>query len=485
VALYFLATHDWDAYPAKIEVLNRVGRTLQAPLPALPGHRLHPNVAGGIMAMMLPFGGWVAVQAWREARRAPRPLTAGHRLNLAAGVGVMALTSFGLVMTTARGAWLALVGALLLAGLWIVAGFLGRRAPGQRAWIFPGLLVLVLVLALGVGVVWPTVVTTALNALPGENTGFGRIELLRNTFILVRDYAFLGAGLGGFQMLYSTYVLLIHVGYTVHSHNLFLNVAVEQGLPALLILVWMWILFAVAVWRRGLGLRSPSSLGALGAAALSLVVVLLHGLVDDALYGSRAVLLLFLPLAFAVPYPPSPDRQKRRWAALLLPVGIVLLMVLALVWRAPALSLAYANRGSVHQSQAELGVYSWPEWPVQDAVRQAVDLSQPISEFERALALDPRNITANRRLGQIELSLGEYEDALTHLAAAYAAEPWSTTTRQLYGEALITNGRVDEGQALWTGVNDEQGQLQIRNFWYEHIGDAERAEWVQQAARDQ
>ncbi|NIV32868.1 MAG: hypothetical protein GWN58_26500 [Anaerolineae bacterium] len=85
----------------------------------------------------------------------------------------------------------------------------------------------------------------------------------------------------------------------------------------------------------------------------------------------------------------------------------------------------------------------------------------------------------------IELSLGQYEDALGHLEAAYATEPNVMTTRQLLGEALIVNGHLDAGQTLWADTNSEQGQLDARVFWYQHIGDAERAAWIEQAARDQ
>jgi hypothetical protein len=55
VSLYFVATHDWDLSPAKVVALERLGRAIQAALPALPGHRLHPNVAGGILAALAPF----------------------------------------------------------------------------------------------------------------------------------------------------------------------------------------------------------------------------------------------------------------------------------------------------------------------------------------------------------------------------------------------------------------------------------------------
>jgi tetratricopeptide (TPR) repeat protein len=106
---------------------------------------------------------------------------------------------------------------------------------------------------------------------------------------------------------------------------------------------------------------------------------------------------------------------------------------MALLVRNVVLSQLYANLGAVGQSRAELSVYAWPEWPIQDEVRRAVDLNGPVAQFERALVFDPDNATANRRLGMIDLALGRYQDALRHLAAAYAAEPESVTTRQLLG----------------------------------------------------
>jgi O-antigen ligase len=481
VALYFLATHDWDAYPAKFDALTRLGRALQAPLPALPGHRLHPNVAGGIMAMMLPFAGWAAAVAWRRIGRAPHPAAPSRWLALVAGLGSFGLTLFGVVMSTARGAWVALVGALLLAGLWAVSAVLSGGSAARRSWIFPVLLLLALLLAMGLGVAWPGGLAAILETLPGPDVGTGRVELLRNTLTLVRDYPFIGGGLGSFQMLYSTYVLMTHVGFSIHSHNLFLNISVELGLVALLALIWMWLLFAAAAWQ---GLMEPVTRpgrGALGAAILSLVVVLVHGLVDDILFGSRAVLLLFVPLAFAVPFYPRRKGQARRWVALALPLGIVLVLALALVWQSSLLSLIYSNLGAVHQSQTELAVYTWPQWPIQDAVRRKVDLGRPVAEFERALELEPSNVTANRRLGMIELSRGDYEDALGHLEAAHDAEPWNEINRRLLGEALIVNGQPQEGAALWAGVSDEQRQLEARAYWYEQIGDAERAAWIRQA----
>jgi hypothetical protein len=382
---------------------------------------------------------------------------------------------------------------LLLAALWTLLGRLGTWTRKRRFALLLGLVSLLGVVVLALGLLRPEWLWAVVKLIPGPDTGVSRVDLLGNTLTLVRDYPIIGAGLGGFMMLYSTYAVLLHVGFSVHSHNLLLNVAVEQGLLASLILVAMWVIFfwVARGWlrRRATG-ADRLRVASVQVAVASLTVLLVHGLVDDVLFGSRAVLLLFVPLALAPELPPRvPDETGSRtgWRLvrlrpLLLPMAIIVLVVLALVLRNPILSKASSNLGAVHQGQTELAVYTWPEWPIQDKVRRTVDLSRPVAEFERALMLDAGNPTANRRLGLIELSQGDVEEALHHLEAAYKAEPGSVATRQLLGEALIVSGRFDEGAALWSDVNNSQQQLDLRVWWYKHNGDHEHAELLRRAA---
>lgn len=486
LSLYFLATNDWTWYNAAFETMNRLGQSIQRLLPPLPGPRLNPNEIGGLLAMMLPFVAWSTLRAWQRAATRPRRRKAAIWVPALLTLGALALVLLGLVMTGSRGALLACGVAGLVGGLCWAAGCLTRSDTKQR-WIALGLLVTALIAAVGIGTLW-LAAEVSLARVFDLTTWFNRLEFQRNSLTLVQDYALIGAGLDGFEMLYTTYVLLIHVGYIFHSHSLFTGVAIDQGLPGLLALIWMWALFATLVWnavrmsrRDRAQVTDRASL--VGIATLSLLIVLLHGTVENALYG-RGVLFLFVPLAFAVPATSEEVRRVRQRQVLgFLVVGVPL--CLALLWPGRTLSLVHSNLGSVYQSQAELSVYSWPEWPLQDEVRRQVDMGKAMSEFEKAVALNPRNATANRRLGMIELSLGQYEDALAHLEAAYAVEPNVTTTRQLFGEALIVNGRLEEGQALWSDVTRAQGQLDARIFWYEYIGDTQRAAWIRQAASGQ
>ncbi len=471
VTFYMLVTHDWNEYPAPTTMLTNLGLGLQGPLPTLPLHRLHPNVIGGILAMLLPFAvglSWFAArqQAWLET-----------------GIGVVAagLMLFGLLLTGSRGAWLALAAAFVLALLWGFLGWIVGEKSSRRLW-FVGILGFLILVGLGVILLAPDVPRGMIERLPALGGGDSRLDLFRNSLILVEDYPFIGAGLDGYMMLYSTYAYLLHVGFIVHSHNLYLDVAIEQGLFGLLALVWMWILFGIALWRESEdGYLSMAT----GIAALSLTTILLHGLVEDALYGSRAVMLLFIPLAFALPYPASARVAARRpsWIALAPVAGMA--VVVLLIWGSSLRSHWTSNMAAVQQSQAELSRYSWPEWPIQDALRRELDLSVVIDGYQKALVLNPGNASANRRLGQIELSLGEYETALPLLQAAYEARPWDNATRQMLGEALLLNGQTAEGQALLAGVNNAQNQLGAREYWYRSIGAEETAVSLESVAREQ
>ena len=117
VAAHFVLTHDWQAYPVKIDALARLGRALQPSLPPLPGPHPNPNVAGATLALLLPFAGLVVVQAGRDLRAAPSPRPVARWLALGLGLASLVLVLFGLVMTVSRSSWLAVLGALLLAGM--------------------------------------------------------------------------------------------------------------------------------------------------------------------------------------------------------------------------------------------------------------------------------------------------------------------------------------------------------------------------------
>jgi tetratricopeptide (TPR) repeat protein len=298
---------------------------------------------------------------------------------------------------------------------------------------------------------------------------------------MVRDYAFTGCGLASTPMVLSSYLFLAHVPLHPHVHNLFLQIALEQGAPGLVAFLGS-VTAAVVVALAALRQADPHLRPVARAVLASLVALLVYGAMESDLYDGPFVFCLFLPLGFAWALA---SRAARAHQAVVRPTGawrIGILSVLAvgggvacMTWWPAGRAQVSANLGALAQTRAELSAYQWPRWNVQDEVRRAAgtDLEPAVEQFRSALWRDPMNVTARRRLGQIALSRGEYGPALEHLEAASAGAPDERPTRQLLGEARAVTGNVEGAVRAWSaGTTGED--LELRHWWYAHIGaDAE------------
>jgi tetratricopeptide (TPR) repeat protein len=461
VAICFLLTNDWARWIGKLSWLDPAMSWFSS-WQLSGGSALNPNVAGGVIAAFLPL----QVVALSHVGRGCVWIS----------VFLVGVSAVGLLMSATRGAWLALGIVTGTWELWRLSGRLTRRQSvnrqaGMQAIIWGVALLMVgLVCAL-------TLTLTQLGVKLVAWIEGDRWDIWGNSLALASDYAFTGLGLGNFEMAYASYVLLTHVGYIFHAHNLFLDLWLEQGLLGLL--AFGWLVGRAVGSNRIVSPWRPAALAALG-------VVLLHGLMDDALYGygGWGILLLFVPVAIlnrpgvvATTHSSTFRPMHMFWS------GAVFLS-LAVVCIPSLQAVLQANLGALMQTRTELASYEWPDWPIQDALRRSseVQLDSAIQHYQAALALDPANVTANRRLGQIELSRGQYELAWQHLEMAYAAAPSQRATRQLLGECYAVAGDVERATALWRTVDVSQGQLMARQWWYEHLGEQEQALWVARAA---
>jgi hypothetical protein len=80
--------------------------------------------------------------------------------------------------------------------------------------------------------------------VPRAGRRLSRIALWRDSLPLIQDYFFTGSGLGATAMIYATYAYLLHVPYLYHAHNLYVQIALEQGVPALL--AWLGLMAATS-----------------------------------------------------------------------------------------------------------------------------------------------------------------------------------------------------------------------------------------------
>ena len=505
LAAYFLLTYDWQTHAVdKVAVLYRLGLWIQAVRPKVPvPEDIHINIAGGGLALLLPPA--LAAAVW--ARR--------QRLSLVVVIPAALAVAFALatlVLTVARGAWLGLAAGAVVAaylGWRLGPGLRGGRGPGfrggrgrgrhhpHRRLADLGFVLALLAIAAGLALV----VSTPVAGL-GDGSTTGRPLLWRQGLDLVADYPFTGSGLGSTMMVHATYLMMLHVGFISHMHNLFLQVAIEQGLPGLL-LILLLLALAVANLVRHARTHGPSLFFL--AAVASLVALVVHGLFDAGLYASRLAPFVFVPFAFALglttddrpattenrkptidgQHGPAVSGQRSKFPVrgLWSVVGGLLLLLLLLP---SSLAAFQANLGAVAQTRAELSRYTWPAVPIQDALRRdpSVNLDPAIAYYQAALARSSTNATANRRLGQIELSRGQYDDARRHLQAAYDAAPGRQAARFLLGESDAIAGETDQAASLWRTLSakfwwdeDWVGRQAFRNrqYWYDSIGEKEEA----------
>ena len=452
IAVYFFLTNDWSHWIGKLSVFDPALRVLAAwPLSSI-GLSANPNVIGGVIAALLPL----QVYALRHVRRW-------------IAVALIGLSGVALVFSETRGAWLALI---LITGMWLLWRVISKRQPNARRARWMWLIIVVAIGVIGAVVLIITPLGSRLLGLGGD-----REQIWRNSLDLVGDYPLTGLGLGDFEMTYSTYALLIHVGHTMHAHNLWLDVWLNLGLLGLLALAGMAI---NAVWVK----PSPSPWRMVSL--MTLGVILLHTLVDDSIfgYGGAAIPIIFIPLGLLARSGVEPAPARSRWQPAWTIWGVAAIgMIIGLIVP-PGRAVLEANLGALQQTRQELAVFHWPEVPLQDVLRQTtgLDLAEPIQHYQTALALDATNVPALRHLAQIELARQQYDQACAHLATAYAVNPNQRATRQLLGECAALANDFEQANALWRSIDLGQSQLDLRTWWYaEYLNDQVRAKQVRQA----
>ncbi len=400
------------AWLGALDALLALAALLSLPLP------FDSDTLGGVLAVFLPF---LFVSARRGARRAVAAL----------------LVAAALLKTREYGAWIGLAAAC---GVWKLAPAAARRlkaaSPAARARLAP----------LGAGalflgflaLLWNPAPLAALQRLPIplENL-HTRLEYALRTLYLIADYP-LGGGFASFSGLYSRYILGIAYVFIESSHNLYLDLAQEQGLPALGVFLYL---------LSGSGTRAAlDSEARLPRAALAAMTVLaVHGLFEAPLYTSPALPLLLLPLALAPP-PPAQAPPRR-----------ILLPLLGF-----ALLAGFLQLPATRQAQIELR--SWPETRPEQTAPRALAPLKPL--YARTLRLLPGYFPSEYRLGLIALLERDFPAAVLHLEAAAQRKAAHPGVRKALAYALVWNGQIDAALPLLRALPEARQDLQHYARWW-------------------
>jgi O-antigen ligase len=240
------------------------------------------NHMADLLVCTLPFLAAMGLSAQRDDRQ----------WNVALRLAVVACTLL-IVVGIALNRSLAVYGlapAVLAASaaLWVP-----RRGPWRR-WI--GIVTILFgVVAIG------ALVTSSVerNALAADASVQSRQEMLWTSAKALRDFLPWGSGLGSFENVYHLYEdpLLVNGTYVSHAHNDYVELALETGVPGILLMItflgW-WIRAAWRAWRyvdAGVFAR---------AASIASAAILVHSLVDFPLRTAAISALFAMCLALLV-----------------------------------------------------------------------------------------------------------------------------------------------------------------------------------------
>ncbi len=238
-ALALLGT-EWVV---KLPVLDRIISRLPAVIRGMPGAEtgFNPNQVSGALIMFLPVQ---VVLLWGAVSESKA--RGGRHLWLAVGSGLaLALTSSVILIAQSRAAWAALLVGLL--------GMCAIEFKRFRLFLALSFVVCVVIVAL----LWPTGAGTwlaqqAWTVSPGETSWAARVELWTHGLWTIADLPLTGTGMNIFRRMAGSSFPLFHFEYgrdIGHSHQAYVQVALDLGLPGLVF--YLALLFGViaAGWQ--------------------------------------------------------------------------------------------------------------------------------------------------------------------------------------------------------------------------------------------
>ena len=248
-------------------------------LQSIPNHfgeTIHANVLASLLIVVLPLFLVLTLQHYWA-----------HRWFQYLAASMLLIITGVLILTQSRGGYLsAIVGISTVVSLkWVRFRY--------------AVLAILIVLLMIMGYLGPEIIFVEVHTEASLGGWDGRLDIWRNSTRALNDFLFTGIGIGTFTLVIPLlYPLRVNIEGFPHAHNLFLQVGLDLGLPGLIAYLAIIINLYVMLWQM---LRRPQepyrhalAIGATG----SLTAMLVHGILDTGLWGTK---LAFMPwLLFAL-----------------------------------------------------------------------------------------------------------------------------------------------------------------------------------------
>jgi hypothetical protein len=468
VALTVFFDSSLQEYTADLGLIQRSIDRWSAVRPAWQVNALSPNVSGGILAMLLPFPLLLSFAMLVRGK---------VTISLAALISTVLVVA-ALIFTSSRGAWVALaVAAGVLALIIILRPVIRLLTPTQQAFL-AATLIGGTFLVTGYIIFNSREIAKVMDLLPGFPFGISRLDLLNNTWNLLADFPFTGGGLRAFPGLYSEYILHIPYLFLEYSHHLYMDIALEQGAVGFFSFI---VVLLGSLFIAGVLVLKNQDLGQAfymqAAVIAGLVITMIHGLIDNPLYGMQGTPLLFLIpgvgaaldnnniLHVGLNEKVSLLKYRALWGSLLF--GLLLLLFMGQSIEKAVSAAGYANLGSVYMSKAELANFPADTFGV---LPDGEPYLKARGYFLQALSNDPMNTTANYRLGLMSSQDLDFATSIPYLERAYKGNSGHRGIQKALGYNYVWTDRPEAAVELLSEIPEARYELEVYVWWWESQG---------------
>ena len=205
-----------------------------------------PNYLGAYLALSLPYMLGYFVVSWQLLRKQKYGIWGIIALG-----AVVVMMTVNLALTLTRGAWVGVAVATLGISLYLVVVSLSNMKSIGGVLRCVLIVVILLSMALGAYVyLLPQHIKTRFNTLIERPIGFmgERPQWWGISLDLIQKYPITGVGMGRFRHEARLNAPPDVQDIPYHAHNIYLHIAVEQGIPSLLLFLWMVGLFWKQIW---------------------------------------------------------------------------------------------------------------------------------------------------------------------------------------------------------------------------------------------
>ncbi len=243
-------------------------------------------------------------------RKGNLPLKVMYQTRARLSVIFVPILFLGVILSGTRGMWAAGVGCLLLVvGYWLI--FRGQEVDSYKMAVFKYISSYLSIFFLLFALAFPIFASPQFLVFKenqailrqrvksiidlGETSNYRRLEIWRDSFKSIINRPLDGVGIGNFPVVVGEDLAKAKAGSS--AHNLYLHIAAEMGIFALLVILYfLWHLLKKC-YQNYLTETDPIMLIFFGASLIFIPWNLLYSLTDVAIFDERAFLLFVITAA--------------------------------------------------------------------------------------------------------------------------------------------------------------------------------------------